>query len=355
MIEISVHNDIANEKEGIYMSMFGFENSVFSLDTVKSIFSDNKEETDFKLNIHCDGGSVSEGLAIYDYLRTSGKNIHANIEGKCHSMAVTLLLAAPFENRTANKNATALVHEVRGFIPDYATADEMKEYSDSIIEDQQKIAKIYSERTGGEEDDMMALMKEEKEINAKRLKELGFISKINQYNTNLKTEKMADIKKFNENINKIMILLTKNEAPETVNADWMDAEGNVVFTTEGDTIEVGTTVTGEDGTYTLEDGREVTVEGGAITAINEATSEIDALKAEVEELKNTLAEKDTAINEQTEVINEAKELINSLKDSMTSKQEINQRTTTPKDVQVNPNEEVINKAKENIKKFKGGK
>jgi len=81
MIEIDVYSDIADKKEGIFLSMFGFENAVFSAETVKSIFTQNKNEKEFKFNIHCDGGSVYEGLAIYDIIRNSGKTIHANIDG----------------------------------------------------------------------------------------------------------------------------------------------------------------------------------------------------------------------------------------------------------------------------------
>lgn len=95
MVEVKVYNEIASEKDSVLMSMLGMESSVFSAETVKNIFQQNPSENEFKFNIHCQGGDVAEGLAIYDLIRNSGKTIHANIDGSCHSMAITLLLAAP--------------------------------------------------------------------------------------------------------------------------------------------------------------------------------------------------------------------------------------------------------------------
>ena len=113
MIKLEVNNDIANKNDD-FMLFFEGESSVFSLDNVKKAIEDNPEEKDIKLNIPLQGvGKVSEGLAIYDYLRNSGLNIFCNIEGECHSMATILLLSAPKENRTANKNCSSLIHLVK--------------------------------------------------------------------------------------------------------------------------------------------------------------------------------------------------------------------------------------------------
>ena len=119
MIEINVYKPI--DSEDIFAAWWGMEDCVFSADAVHRIFNENPSENEFKFNINCDGGSVHEGLRIYDVLRTSGKKIHANIEGGCHSMAIILLLAAPAENRSANRNARALIHKVRTIVYDDLT------------------------------------------------------------------------------------------------------------------------------------------------------------------------------------------------------------------------------------------
>jgi ATP-dependent Clp endopeptidase proteolytic subunit ClpP len=365
MIEINIHKDIANEKEGIFLSMFGLDSGVFSVETVKNIFEENAEEQDFKFNIHCDGGSVSEGLAIYDILRNSGKNIYTNIEGSCHSMAVTLLLAAPKENRTANRNARALIHQVYGGMTDYATADQLREYATEIDMEQNAILDIYAERTGYNRTELEKLMKAEKVRTAQELLEYGFISQINTYNTNFKTKKMTEIKEQNSKIDKVLEILNKvlpKKNQSEVNIEFKDAEGNVVFKTEKEdgSIAVGDTVEGSDGTFIIEDGREVTIEGGVVTAINErdeTQDKINALETELAELKNTLQEKEEAINSLTQAVTESTELINELRATTSSKVEIQNRKSIPeiKKSEINPNEEVINQAKESYKKFKGVK
>ncbi|MDR0688158.1 MAG: ATP-dependent Clp protease proteolytic subunit [Prevotellaceae bacterium] len=338
MVEVKVYDSIANKDEGTFIEAFGIENQVFSADAVRSVFENNSHEKDFRFNIHCNGGSVSEGLAIYDLIRTSGKNIYAHIDGACHSMAVVVLLAAPLKNRTANVNASALLHRVRYNGGEGMTAAELSAAAKLCVDEESKILRIYAERTGRGESEMRKLMNAEKEHPAQKLLELGFISRITSYNTNMKVnpknqpknskamakpvnkttavakpavsvaapkgggnfkQKVADL------FNKITSALS--DESETLNYDYADAEGNVLFSTEAeeDTLAVGDAVTIPDGstegTFELPDGRTVTVADGAVTEITEPAEptedaqRVAALEAEVVNLKALLNEAKTVI------------------------------------------------------------
>ena len=185
MVEIKVYKPI--DKEDIFWCwMFDEEEFTFSADTIHRIFEEYPDENEFKFNIDCDGGTVSEGLRIYDVLRTSGKTLFCNIEGGCHSMAIVLLLAAPAENRTANPNSRALIHEVRGGSWDALKADELRTLAEEIDREQNAILDIYADRTGHDRTELETLMKEEKQRTAQELLQYGFISKINTYSTNKK-------------------------------------------------------------------------------------------------------------------------------------------------------------------------
>ena len=159
MVEINVYDDIANKKDGVFMSSLGIECSVFSADTVKNLFAKNRLEKEFKFNIHCDGGSVSEGMAIYDIMRSSGKTIYTNIEGACHSMAICLLLAAPKGNRTANRNARALIHPVQAHTQGQFDVDQLRELADEVEKEQNAILDIYQDRTGCDREILNQLLK----------------------------------------------------------------------------------------------------------------------------------------------------------------------------------------------------
>lgn len=275
MIEVKLHNPVANESRAWMYWWDGYE-GVFSLEFVQSLFKNNPAETDFKFNIHCPGGEVQEGLAIYDCLRTSGKNIYMNIEGDCHSMAVALLLAAPKENRSANPNCTALIHKVYGCAYS-GTADELEAQAAETRMLQNKILDIYADRTDMSREELEAIMNKQTAHNASELLQWGFISKINSYNTNYQhTNKIVmNIKKLKEDaatlMNRIQSVLGGAAA---TNFEFVDADGAVLFTTEGesDALEVGMTAS-PDGTFTIADGRTVVIEGGKIVRIDEKPAE----------------------------------------------------------------------------------
>ena len=275
MIEVKLHNPVANESRAWMYWWDGYE-GVFSLEFVQSLFKNNPAETDFKFNIHCPGGEVQEGLAIYDCLRTSGKNIYMNIEGDCHSMAVALLLAAPKENRSANPNCTALIHKVYGCAYS-GTADELEAQAAQTRMLQNKILDIYADRTDMSREELEAIMNKQIAHNASELLQWGFISKINSYNTNYQhTNKIVmNIKKLKEDaatlMNRIQSVLGGAAA---TNFEFVDADGAVLFTTEGesDALEVGMTAS-PDGTFTIADGRTVVIEGGKIVRIDEKPAE----------------------------------------------------------------------------------
>jgi ATP-dependent protease ClpP protease subunit len=357
MIEVNVYKVI--DSEDVFFSwMFG-EDLSFSADTVHRVFDENPDEKEFQFNINCDGGSVAEGLRIYDVLRTSGKTLYCNIEGGCHSMAVVLLLAAPAENRTANPNARALIHEVRVLPFDDMTATQLRSLADEIDTEQDAILDIYAERTGHDRAELETLMKEEKQRTAQELLNYGFISKINAYTTN-KNKKRMDKKPKNV---KGFLARLKNllENEEPVNYDFTDADGNVLFSTEkeDDSLAVGDPVTipdgSTDGTFTLEDGRTVTVAEGKVSEITEAGSSNEN-DEHVAALENALEEAGDIIEAQEE---ELVNLRNQVKNNTRSNYRVPSRQNNGKNTK--PGQKTAEQLKEemvekrNQAKSKGGK
>lgn len=278
MIEIDVHEVIANEAHKWWWCWDDKE-GVFSLDAIKSIIEGNPDENDFRFNIHCPGGEVAEGFAIYDYLRSSGKNLYTNIEGDCHSMAVTLLLVAPLNQRTAAPNCSALIHQVRSGAG--GTADEIEREAEATRALQERMLNIYADRTGRDYAELEAMMKEEKIHSAQELLDWGFIGSINTYNTNHKNPKnqsvMGKAKNLKQTasdfINSIISLVGgKSKDDVQLNYEFTGEDGTVLFTTEeeDDTLVAGETKASPDGTFKIADGRTVTIEGGIVTEIKEA-------------------------------------------------------------------------------------
>lgn len=271
----------------------------------------SSNDPEFCINIDCNGGSVMEGLKMYDALRNSGKNIYTNITGGCHSMAVVILLAAPAENRSANKNCRALIHRVYTQAPGQINAGTAEQIKEQLEMEENAILDIYESRTGRSREDLQALMAKEDFHTAQELLEYGFISHINDYSTNQYFENM---KTHNSNVFARFLANAKNLLHDPQNFDYMDESGAVVLSTEGeeDNLAVGVAVTlasGEtSGTFVLADGRTVTVEDGVVTDIQEPQVDPEpepdpALVEENNNLRSLLQEAVNLIQEQEATIN----------------------------------------------------
>lgn len=265
MLEIKLHEVIDSESQAWIYDWFGM-NKPFTLETLQELLEQNPDEHDIKLNIHCDGGSVHEGLALYDCLRTSGRNIYCNVEGGCHSMAIVLLLAAPKNQRTAQPNSQFLIHEVRGGVSGSTTAVEC--YAEEMRDLQERILDIYADRTGHDRAELAEAMAEEKMRDAEYMLAHGFISAINEYNTNQKGNKMNLFESLKN-------LLNKAEAEGVIDAPAQNEELNEL------------------------QNKIATMEQEA----NELRQQVEALTAERNELTNGKVEADGKIADLTEQVN----------------------------------------------------
>lgn len=315
MIFLDVKGVIDSEANKVMMQMWGCPEEVFSVETLNRVLEANPDEKEITLNLDCEGGSVEEGFKVYDTLRSSGKTIYTNITGGCHSMAVVLLLAAPEENRSANRNIRALIHRV--YIPTcgYLSGDDCLDLAEACMMEEDAILDVYEERTGQNREELREIMRQEKIHDAKSLLKLNFISKINDYNTNqfFNTFSVMAKEKTEGLYERFMNRLKGSKAankiqPKPTNYDYKDKEGNTVFSTqsEEDNLTVGDAVTLEDGgdagTFTLYDNRVVTIVDNVVESIDD-TDEL-TLEERVEELESLLEEAtNVATDQQTEIVN----------------------------------------------------
>jgi len=291
MLEIKLHEVIDKESNAWIYEWFGMDHP-FTLETLQNLLNENPDEKDIKLQIHCDGGLVSEGLALYDCLRTSGRNIYCNVEGDCHSMAIVLLLAAPKSQRTANPNSSFLIHEVQGGVSGSTTA--VERYAEEMRELQERIIDIYADRTGYNRDDLAAAMAEEKIRDAQYMLDHGFIGAINEYNTNQKQKNMFNWKealdallKRGEQAEKEGEQNGAQAAPaneiETLNARIKELEGEKQ------------NAQAQIDTLTAERDNAITERDAQTEQVNNLTAERDNLQTQLTEAQNTVAARDEEI------------------------------------------------------------
>ena len=320
MARLNFYNEITTE-EGKQVNRWcmGTDGVCFK-DIDEFIGTMDADDNEIDIRIHCVGGLVSEGWAIYDKLRASGKEISCTIEGMCASMATVILLAAPKERRKALQHARLCVHNpyICGWcLGDKITADDLEASAKSLRADQEKILDLYVERCGCEREQMQALMNEDKYIGTEEAKELGLISEViapasakkkDFINKVVAMDKEKKVEVKQNLLDKVLAKLGLARIEDVVVC--MD-----VTTADGSTLTVeresGDPQVGDeakpDGEHLMPDGNTIVVVDGVITEIrqkeeeeededgeegekDEKAEEIEALNARIAELETMLAD-----------------------------------------------------------------
>ena len=229
---------------------------------------------DFELEIDSDGGVVTSALSIYDTLRgDASNNVSAKVTGKCYSAATIILLAAPYEKRSASPNASFLIHSARTWSWDDLDAKTLESMKGAIDTMNERIENIYNERTTMEKSVMDQYIDSEKIFFSNEAMAFGFISNIDMlYNkasvniSNIKTNKNMNI------VDKIKAVLI-SAISQIKNETYKTTSGLEFEVLE---LEVGAEVNLADGVYELEgDGRVITVENGIIIDIDDKKDDTD--------------------------------------------------------------------------------
>lgn len=329
MATLKIYNPIMREEEKeIYYWMTGADGVCFKdVDAFVSSIPEDDDKIDIRL--HCVGGSVSEGWAIVDKLRATGKTITATIEGDCASMASVVLLAA--SERKAYPHASLLIHHP--YIPEYTLADaynanDLQKLAEELQAESDKILDFYVERTGAEREVLLAKMDADKAFGMEEAKELGFIHEIitpasamarGWGITNLKTNSMNRTDKVRKVLSDLGELLGMKAEATVVEAYELTTESGEVLTInkpEGDP-EVGDSAS-PDGEHKMPDGTTIVVVEGVITEIRpaeeeqeeEAPVEPNPIEEELAQAKERIAELEAQLAEaQAEAMSEEDKVV----------------------------------------------
>lgn len=342
MAILKIHSVIETSENVSDLRYLGYDGVCYKdVDEFLQGMKDDDEEIEIRL--HCKGGVCTEGWAIYDRLRASGKRITAIVEGVAASMATIILMAAPKERRKAYENAKLLVHNPYTFKMGGMTADDLRKAADDMQREQDRILDLYVERCGCDREEMQSLMNEDKPIDTKRAMEMGLIGEIITPASargiiNHNNRKGMETTEVKTSIFDKMLRKLGFKSIEEVDEDALDA---VDETEEGVTDALcmelsaadGSVVTVEresgvpqvgdkaspDGEFEMPDGRVIVIEEGVITDIKtdeketaeDAAKEVDevqALRDEVESLKAQLeeAQKMAKTKEEMRILNAVK-------------------------------------------------
>jgi len=277
MAVLNIYNDIQSEQEKAVTRMWGMEPGISFRDINEFCDSLPADDKTIDVHIHCNGGDVLEGWAIYDRLRATGKEITTIVDGTAASMATVIMMAAPKERRKAYANAQILVHNPwldPAWIGNMgmATADDLEKAAQQLKEQQDRILDLYVERCGCDRDEMAALMAEDKFISVERAMELGMVGEIIAPISAKRVNNMSIKDKIINAINSVFGNDTEGESR------MMAME---LATASGDTLRIereeGAPAVGDvaepDGEWLMPDNTTIVVENGVITEIRQPEEE----------------------------------------------------------------------------------
>ena len=103
-------------------------------------------DKDIHFYINSPGGSITDGMAIYDTMTYIKADVSTICIGMAASMGSFLLAAGAPGKRVALPNSEIMIHQPLGGTQGQAT--DIKIAADRIIRTREKLNRIYSERTG---------------------------------------------------------------------------------------------------------------------------------------------------------------------------------------------------------------
>ncbi|MBB5887739.1 head maturation protease, ClpP-related [Lactovum miscens] len=175
-IVIDVKGDIVDNDTANYFEMINNELGI-SLDYCspskinKALLSDDDE---VELNIASNGGEVFAASEIYTVLRSSHKNIIANIQGLAASAASVIAMAGD----TVNISPTAQIMIHKALSNSVGNADDFEHEASVLNGVDQSIAAAYELKTGMSETEILQLMSNSTWMNAKTAVDKGFADNI---------------------------------------------------------------------------------------------------------------------------------------------------------------------------------
>lgn len=148
--------------------------------TSAKYFADELEKipanAEIEIFINSNGGSVSEGTAIYNQLKRHPAHKTGYVDGCAYSVASLILQAC--DKRIMGRGTSMLVHNM--WVCTSGNAQMLRSMADDLDNWMKENRKIYLEKSGGKikEDELISIMDEEKLLTPDDALEYGFIDEI---------------------------------------------------------------------------------------------------------------------------------------------------------------------------------
>ena len=305
VVEISIYDEIGD---------YGTSAKQF-IDDLKSVGS-----KDITIRMNSVGGSVFDGLAIYNVLRSHQGYVKVKIEGLSASIASIIALAG--DDIEMAENGFFMIHNPFG--KSMGGADDMRKTADLLDKIKQELINIYANKTQLSEETISSMMDEETWLTSQEAKEMGFIDTITEP---IKVAASFDFSKFanvdsKEVNNRLQLInnIKKTKMTEELKSWFNGVKEEIVNAVKGEVVAEAPAK--EEVSVVLSDNEEI---------VNKLTD----LSNEKEELTSIISEKETCISELENKVSEMEAELAKLNATETKVEADNDPAINETDVVVN--------------------
>ena len=237
-------------------------------------------KSDLTVRINSVGGSVFDGLAIYNILRSHKGNVNVKIEGLAASIASIIALGG--DNIEMAENGFFMIHNPFG--NSFGDAEEMRKTADLLDKIKKELVSVYAKQSSLTESEIQDMMDEETWLTSQEALEMGFVDTITEP---IKIAASFDLSRFNnidsKEVKNKLELLTNNKSnkmTEELKTWFNGVKEEILNAVKGEVV--AETPANEEVSVVLSDNEEI---------VNKLTD----LSNEKEELTGIVAEKESII------------------------------------------------------------
>ena len=151
-------------------------NEVANSVVAQLLFLDSLNQDDISLYINSPGGSVTDGMAIYDTMNFIGSDVSTIGIGLCASMGAFLLSSGQRGKRYALPNTEVMIHQPLGGAKGQAT--EIKIAAEHILKTKEKLNQILAKNTNKDIEIIEKDTDRDNFLSSKEALDYGLIDKI---------------------------------------------------------------------------------------------------------------------------------------------------------------------------------
>lgn len=149
-----------------------------SIVTAQLLFLESKSKDDITMYINSPGGSVTDGLAIYDTMQYIACDVSTVVTGMAASMGSVLLAAGAAGKRYALPNAQVMIHQplISGGLSGQCT--DIKIHADNLVKTRDKLESILAKHSGTAIETVHQACERDNYLSAEEALKFGLIDQI---------------------------------------------------------------------------------------------------------------------------------------------------------------------------------